>query len=760
MNVNPASDLHTPRRVIAVVTDAFAPFHHDVLAALRPHFDAAGFGTLGVAGRDVRTDRLLNAANEPAGHYRGAFGTQLDVQGAVIVCGATNPSLSDEALRSYLQELTDGPVVSLGIALPNVPSVEIDWETGIAALMDHVLALPRIERLAFVTGFQGDPHSQMREAGFRAAIAASGRTIDERLIVRGNFSQADSRNAVAGLLARGVSFDGLIAANDDMAIGAMAAITANGLSVPDDVIVAGFDAALCSVTSDPPLTTVFLDTLNLTAATARLVLEAIESGQPLAEDTVVCIDSKLVVRASTGRDHGTSDNPASMIERLLARWETEWAPAGLDVVGLAEAAVSTLQKPDPLLCRRFEEQCVRAAQSTNRVDVIWLRHAWRALHAVIAEARGFGDPAGHHALLSQLGAIDRFLHQIETRHETESAIHRELQGRLVMRLASCSDTEGLWETLGSGLRSIGMLNAWVVAHERGSLDAVAPQDGSVRLLFNLETSDLSADAPFEASRILPSRMAALLESDLHVLVPLRAGDSDIGYMVVEPRGEYLLELEAIASGVAQVLRHVRQVADLEGQAARLQEANDELDRLAGHDALTGLPNRKLFLERLDQHVADASPGEHLSTIFLDLDGFKQINDTLGHAAGDQLLRVIAERLSGIIRESDTLARLGGDEFTIIVRDATDPKRVLDVAQRALESAARPSLIAGQDVSVSASLGIASFPSDGETADELIRNADTAMYAAKGAGKNCFEIYCEPISGADSSGADAMRVTPT
>lgn len=753
MNVKEVGDNRPPRRVIAVVTDAFAPFHHDVLDAIRPHFSAAGFGTLGVAGRDVRTDRLLRAAGGTTDHYRGAFGTRLDVQGAVIVCGATDPSLSDEALCSYVDELTDGPVVSLGITLPNVPSVEIDWETGIAALMQHVLALPGTDRLGFVRGFHGDPHSQLREEGFRSAIAAAGRSIDERLIVSGNFSQADSRNAVGDLLASGLSFDGLIAANDDMAIGAMAAITATGLSVPDDVIVAGFDAALCSVTADPPLTTVFLDTPNLTAATARLVLGAIESGQPLANDTVVCIDSKLLVRASTGCRSGTTDDAASMVSRLLDRWETEWAPAGIDVVGLAQAAVRTLQNADPLLFQQFEEQCIRAAQSTNRVDVIWLRHAWRALHAVIAASDDFGAPAGHHVLLSQLGTIDRFLHQIETRHQTESAIHRELQGRLVMRLASCSDTESLWETLRSGLRSIGMLNAWVVANER-EVDADA-HESSMRLLFSLERTDLTAHTPFEASRILPSRIAELLENDLHVLVPLRAGDSDIGYMVVEPRGEYLLELEAIASGVAQVLRHVRQVADLEGQAARLHQANDELDRLAGHDALTGLPNRKLFLERLDQHVADTSPGESLSTIFLDLDGFKQINDTLGHAAGDQLLRVIAQRLGGILEESDTLARLGGDEFTIIVSDTSDRQRVINVARQALEIAAQPSSIAGQDVSVSASLGIASFPADGVTADELIRNADTAMYAAKGAGKNCFEIYCDP-----RSGADAMPVTST
>lgn len=733
----------TSRRVIAVVTDAFAPFHRDVLESIRPHFSAAGFGTLGVAGRDVRTDRLLETPGRRHGFYRGAFGTQLDVQGAVIVCGATHPSMTEDAVAEYAAELTDGPVVSLGIALPTLPSVELDWPTGIAELMNHMLGLHSGDRLAFVRGFPGDPHSEMREAGFRQAIRRAGLSVDERIIVSGNFSVADARNAVAGLLANGLHFDGLIAANDDMAVGAMAAIAAHGLSVPRDVIVAGFDDALCSVTSDPTLTTVRLDTPNLTASTARLVLDAIQSGIPLDRDLVVRIDSGLIVRESTGSE-GTSSGTTTLNQRVADRWERSRAPRDVDLDELAAAAIATLRSGDTGFLDWFEQLCAAAAASANRVDVVWLRHAWRELQSVVSGIEHEADTLGLGVMFKQLAIIDRRLHPIEARHRTELTAHRQLQERLVMRLASCSDTDSLWEKLRTGLRSLGMLNAWVVAHESstpGNEDALGP---AMELLFSLETDDLVGAEPFDAPRILPAHLAGILERDMHVLVPLRAGDSDIGYMVVEPRGEYLLELEAIASGIAQVLRHVRQVADLEGQAARLHLANETLDRLAGQDNLTGLANRKLFLSRLEEHVAEVGDQEGLAMVFLDLDGFKQINDTLGHGAGDQLLRIIAGRLSEVITESDTLARLGGDEFTIIVHDATDTERVLDVAQQALKAAARPALLSGREVSVSASLGIACYPLDGETGEELMRNADIAMYAAKEAGKNRFEIYCELI----------------
>ncbi len=726
-----------PRRVIAVITDAFAPFHRDVLENIWPHFNAAGYGTLGVAGRDVRTDRLLEADVGQHRPYQGAFGTQLDVQGAVIVCGATHPSLSREALHNYVAELTEGPVVSLGIRLPGIPSVEIDWPTGIEALMEHALNLPGERRLAFVTGFPGDPHSEMREAGFRKAMSNAGVEVDERLVVCGNFAVADARRAVAGLLASGVPFDGLIAANDDMAVGAIAALTANGLSVPQDVFVAGFDDAVHSMTSHPPLTTVSLETSVLAEATANLVLDAIGSAEPIPSDTVVSLDCDLVIRESTsGLDAGVSSG-----ERELARrWKHSRAPKGLDIEGLAVAAIAALRSGDRSFFSWFTELCVSASISSSPEYVIWLRHAWRELHGVVLVDPEIVPTGQRRAMLEQVAIIDRQLHHTEAQHQTERRVHQQLQERLVMRIASCSDTAALWETLRIGLRSLGMLNAWVVAHE--NLAEENEPGEKMDLLFSLESDDLEGVSSFEARAILPGHLGGMLEQDMHVLVPLRAGDTDIGYMVVEPRGEYLLEVEAIASGVAQVLRHVRQVADLEGQTARLHVMNAALDRLAGHDALTGLANRKLFLSRLEQHVADLGSDESLSVVFLDLDGFKQINDTLGHGAGDELLRVIAGRLSRVVSDTDTLARLGGDEFTIIVHDDTNPKRVLEVAQRALEAAAESASIAGQDVSVSASLGIASCPRDGRTADDLMRNADVAMYAAKDAGRNRVEVYEE------------------
>jgi diguanylate cyclase (GGDEF)-like protein len=176
-------------------------------------------------------------------------------------------------------------------------------------------------------------------------------------------------------------------------------------------------------------------------------------------------------------------------------------------------------------------------------------------------------------------------------------------------------------------------------------------------------------------------------------------------------------------------------------------AEDRLQRQANYDELTGLPNRSLARDRLGQTVAKAKRHNQSPCVaFLDLDNFKYVNDTLGHAAGDDLLREVARRLSACARQSDTVARLGGDEFLLILEHGDErslDSRELDlqrVAERILESFARPIVLEGNEVNVSPSIGFAIYPRDGEDGDELMRHADAAMYRAKKEGKNTYRCY--------------------
>ncbi|OPY57860.1 MAG: Cyclic di-GMP phosphodiesterase Gmr [Pelotomaculum sp. PtaU1.Bin035] len=162
---------------------------------------------------------------------------------------------------------------------------------------------------------------------------------------------------------------------------------------------------------------------------------------------------------------------------------------------------------------------------------------------------------------------------------------------------------------------------------------------------------------------------------------------------------------------------------------------------AFHDAVTGLPNRMLFKDRLTLAMAHAKRNKQmLGVLFLDLDRFKIVNDTLGHDVGDQLLKSVARRLTNYVREDDTIARFGGDEFTVLLPEITQAESVAKIAQKILEAIREPFNIDDHELYIATSIGIALYPNDGEDAETLLKNADTAMYRAKEKGKNNYQLY--------------------
>ena len=186
---------------------------------------------------------------------------------------------------------------------------------------------------------------------------------------------------------------------------------------------------------------------------------------------------------------------------------------------------------------------------------------------------------------------------------------------------------------------------------------------------------------------------------------------------------------------------------------RLQ-AEQKVWHLAHHDALTGLPNRSLLLDRFDQALAMAARGRHrLAVMFLDLDRFKNINDSLGHAVGDQLLKHVAERLRAVVRAVDTVARLGGDEFVLVLHELECAQDAVLVAEKIISSLGEAVTIEGHSLAATPSIGISIFPEDGEDAYALMRNADAAMYQAKANGRNNFQFFTGQ-AGAEAKPIDA------
>jgi diguanylate cyclase (GGDEF)-like protein len=184
-------------------------------------------------------------------------------------------------------------------------------------------------------------------------------------------------------------------------------------------------------------------------------------------------------------------------------------------------------------------------------------------------------------------------------------------------------------------------------------------------------------------------------------------------------------------------------ADLRRTAEELTRSNDELKasekrlrHLANHDPLTGLPNRKLFNEKLEQLIEWGEENQQLvGLLFLDLDGFKAVNDNLGHDMGDILLKAVSQRIKNCLRISDVVSRLGGDEFTVLLPGIKNPMDSTIVSQKILTTVSAPYTLQGHTINVTTSIGISVYPIDGDNAVELIKLADIAMYESKRSGRN-------------------------
>ncbi len=261
------------------------------------------------------------------------------------------------------------------------------------------------------------------------------------------------------------------------------------------------------------------------------------------------------------------------------------------------------------------------------------------------------------------------------------------------------------------------------------------------ILWNLFMEEMTA---LPAEEVLGKRVA---ESDVEVLLDRALR----GETVAAP--DALYEVAERPLWVSAVYRpHYDDAGDVVGVIGLIRDiterktAEQQIEYQAYHDALTGLANRRLFQEHLTLALALAARrGRTVAVLFLDLDHFKVVNDTLGHTMGDALLRLVAARLKACVREGDTVARVGGDEFTIVLQDMEKKEDAVMVAQKVLHSVAGPVELDGHRLYVTTSIGITVFPDDGEDAEALLKNADNAVFLAKAEGRNTYQMSTEEMN---------------
>ncbi len=257
-------------------------------------------------------------------------------------------------------------------------------------------------------------------------------------------------------------------------------------------------------------------------------------------------------------------------------------------------------------------------------------------------------------------------------------------------------------------------------------------------------------------QLTPASLATAQEMLVQELEYEQSGQADPGRVLIIETEYYHKDGSTLwfENSITSIRDEKGTLTGLQGVSRNIMERKQmeqKLTEMATHDYLTGLPNRALLDDRFAMAAALAQRNnEKLAVMSLDLDKYKVINDTLGHAAGDKVLKIVSSRLAGIIRASDTIARVGGDEFVVITQEIDRPEDAVAIAQKIMDSFQEPLPIDGRRVDLSTSIGIAIFPDDGPDLQTLVKKSDAAMYYSKGHGRNQFKLFGD---GDVSIGAD-------
>jgi len=370
--------------------------------------------------------------------------------------------------------------------------------------------------------------------------------------------------------------------------------------------------------------------------------------------------------------------------------------------------------------RRVEERTAQLTESNERLskDIVERQRA----EATLAD---FGD---RQAAVSAFG--QRALTGVDLETLCNEAVTLVANGLGVSQSA-------IWEHVPETRSFVLRADKGLPVHSKPSVALPDGWSSPVGFAFGTATS-ITSDNLGSEQRFTPNRFAHLSEaaSVAEVLIP--GGDRPFGVLEVGDR-----DGRSFADGD---ISFMQSIANMLAAAIERIKVEQDIQRMALEDPLTGLPNRALFRDHLQQGLARIKrSGGLLAVLLIDLDHFKDVNDTLGHPTGDRLLAEVAERLRGSLRQSDPPARLGGDEFALILPDLPSPENAASVAQKVISQLAKPFYLDEHEIYFGGSVGITICPTDGDDADRLLRNADLALYRAKKEGRNTYQFYAPDMT---------------
>ncbi|MDC0435347.1 EAL domain-containing protein [bacterium] len=745
--------MQTPPATIAILTDDYLEYQKLIVDPMASFFENSGFGTLCITGHELDPSHdhqqdytVCNAIYEAARNY--------NLDGIVCLSGTLVRDQKLEKLAALTRRFTEIPVVSFGTRLDGVPSVFIEEDNATRDLYEHLLSQRAANKLAFVTGKTSETYSIVREKCFRAAARRHGYSDDKVIVVNGNCSATDTYNALIKVLDQQPDIDIIAAANDHMAESVLRAVTACGLNVPADVLITGFDDTFEATRVHPAITTVRQPLGEASSRCAELLVKLIRDKQKYSfasQSYHIALDAELVVRGSTSAyQQGQLDTARSAgeLSHMLASGISGLSvPEGVDMEVLGLAFWKTMnEKCDTLeICLdNYVKRPVITPQSVH-----WWNNVFHQMQKMTENgAVKSVDQDTKFRVISAITSVRQHLWTVSMDVEFSRQRAYCAKASMQLQMSSCSRLSDLLDTMGRLLQQTMIQRCFFVCY----LQPGATADSHAQLLYAYIDGVEQKISPgtFSTSTLLPVPFKREIESGLLVQMPISAGSEMLGYLLLDPEELDFLYIHGISECIGNALRNQNLIQQLETQTHSLQTSNKELVKLANHDSLTGLPNRLNFNTSLQTCISTAFENRSkITLLFIDLDGFKLINDTLGHHAGDCLLHEIGVRMTKATRDSlgegGFVARVGGDEFTATIVEVNSVEQVDAIVARILNALASPYHIYNRTINISASIGVANFPSDADNLEALIKNADLAMYSAKEKGKNRAVRYKSELS---------------
>ena len=691
----------------------------------------------------------------------------------LVVASSVGTFVSPDRFIAFLQQFSSHiPVVSIGRPIESIPHVVEDNFWAIKNLVTHLIRHHHKKRIAFIRGLVDIPHIEKRYLSYRETLIEHGLNPDPDLVYIGNLMPESGREAIAVLMdEKGAKFDAIIAANDNMALGAVRELQRRGFAIPKDIAVVGHDDIDETEISDPPLTTIRSPLKQMGACAIELVFNLLHNKNP--EKNIV-LPADVILRDSCGCTHLHVTSPSietsgekSGVSGIQTERNTIISSVASRVIGIPgfqhiRKSLESVLKAflEDFTCRKIAQvpACLFEIINSYPESTDNYSHWHIVISALQIETQGFfRDPKTLSFATALWNSAFFLISSLAYRQHKKQVIDNEKQYETLRSinptLTASLDIKKLTENLIRSLPGLHIQDMCLFLYK----ETLSKKRSSLRT-----PQTLVLTAGYYQGHTLPlgtnrTRISAptLLNELFHffhayqnaplnlLLEPLHVRSESFGFIVYNADPQRNLILETLTGQISSVIMNSVLYQDqlaaekkLKKTLLELETANKKLEVLSVIDELTGLYNRRgLFTFAEQYRMQGIRNASHFLLFFIDLDGLKKINDRFGHKEGDRAIRNAADILRQSFRKSDVIARIGGDEFVIIapatpIRFATSIQRKIEENLKIFNEEKK------SDYRLDLSIGYAEFnPQKEQTTEALLAQADQHLYANKNRKKN-------------------------